>query len=270
MVRGLSSDADGPGGAHLMASDSRQSPVLLGVIALVVVAITVSLGNWQSRRALEKQSRQAAFAERGRDSVVTLDAGTVDAARLEWRRVRAEGEIDAAHTVLLDNRVHAGRPGYHVVAPLRLAGTSIHVLVDQGWIPQGATRAELPRVETPRGPVVVEGRAVVPSGRVFELKPQMPEFRSGERTVVQNVLLDRFAQASGLSLLPILVLQTAGPPEGPIRDWPAPSEGVEKHRMYALQWYSFAVLAIVLYGIFLWRRGARARREGTGTSGGPA
>jgi surfeit locus 1 family protein len=230
---------------------------VLGLVAVAVIALTISLGNWQARRAAEKSARQALLDARVREAPVALDARAVDASALEWRRVRLEGEIDAAHTMLLDNRVHAGRPGYHVVAPVRLAGSAMHVLVDQGWIPQGRSRAELPPVNPPSGRILIEGQAVVPSARVFELKAEAPQFRAGERTVIQNVLLDRIAQATGLQLLPILVLQTAGPPEGLVRDWPAPAEGIEKHRMYSLQWYSFAALAAVLYVVFLWRRARR-------------
>jgi cytochrome oxidase assembly protein ShyY1 len=34
--------------------------------------------------------------------------------------------------------------------------------------------------------------------------------------------------------------------DGLVRDWPAPEAGAEKHDAYALQWYSLAVLSVVL------------------------
>lgn len=235
-----------------MSSD--RSVWLLGLLALLVAALTVSLGRWQADRAEQKEARQRLQDERSRQPVLTLDAHSTDAAALQARQVRAEGEFDEARTVLVDNKVHGGRPGYHVVAPLRIAGSASYVLVNQGWIAQGRTRSELPDVPRAAGRVTIEGRATIAAKEVFELRAETVSFRPGERTVLQNLLLERFAQASGLTLLPIVVLQTDGPPGGLVREWPLPADGVDKHRMYSMQWYSFAALAIVLYLVYLVRR----------------
>ena len=60
-------------------------------------------------------------------------------------------------TILLDNKVYRGRPGYFVVTPLRLSGSSVHVLVNRGWIAAGARRADLPSVPTPAEEIEIEG-----------------------------------------------------------------------------------------------------------------
>ncbi len=95
-----------------------------------------------------------------------------------FARVRASGEYDAARQILLDNKVHAGQAGYDVVAPLRLAGSDRFVLVDRGWIAQGASRAQLPVVPPPEGRVTVIGRANLPPRRYLELSRE-PRHRSG-------------------------------------------------------------------------------------------
>lgn len=240
-------------------SNDRALTVGLGLAALAVMVLTISLGQWQAGRAEQKEARQQLFDARSREPALLLDARSTDAALLQARHVRAQGEFDAAHTVLIDNKVHGGRPGYHVIAPLKLAGSASYVLVNQGWVAQGRTRSDLPRVPAASGTVTIEGRAIIPPAKVFELKAETPAFKPGERTVLQNLLLDRYAQASGLALLPIVVQQTDGPPVGLVREWPAPAEGIEKHRMYSLQWYSFAALAAALYVIYLVRRRRIAR-----------
>jgi cytochrome oxidase assembly protein ShyY1 len=90
--------------------------------------------------------------------------------------------------------------------------------------------------------------AVVP-GAIYELAAAPPEGR-----VWQNLQLDRYAQWSGLALQPIVVEQTSGADDGLSREWPRPDAGVDKHRIYALQWYSFAALAAGLYVFFGFRR----------------
>src|SRR5207244_3970484 len=82
------------------------------------------------------------------------------------------GEYDAAHQLFIDNKVHAGRPGFHVVAPLRLAASSRYVLVDRGWIAQGARRSDLPVVPPPEGNVPVIGRVTLPPQHYVELPRQ--------------------------------------------------------------------------------------------------
>ena len=166
------------------------------------------------------------------------------------RTVRVTGEYDAVHQLLIDNKIHAGRAGFEVVAPLKLAGGSRYVLIDRGWIRQAARRAELPQVPPPTGMVTVTGRVNLPPRRYIELKAGPP---SGP--VWQNLDIDRIAAATGLLLLPIVVeqLEPMSAPDGLVRDWPPPDTGSEQHRGYMLQWYLLAALAIGLWLVLNWR-----------------
>lgn len=220
----------------------------LGMLALV--AVTVSLGNWQHHRAAEKEALAAQFQAAAATPAVVLTGEERDAARLLYRTVRATGEFDATHELLIDNKLHAGRPGFHVVAPLCFAATRRCVLVNRGWIAQGATRSNLPSTPLPAGSVTVEGRATVPPQRYLELDREDPRAR-----LQQNLDIGRVAAATGLDLLPIVIEESdpVVPPDGLLRDWPAPDFNVERHLSYMLQWYSFASLAIVLWLALNWR-----------------
>lgn len=220
----------------------------LGMIAFV--ALTLALGNWQRHRAADKEALAMQLSAAASEPPVELAAADADAKRLRFRSVRAKGEYDAARQLFLDNKVHAGRAGYDVLAPLRLTGSDRFVLVDRGWIAQGPRRAELPAVPPPAGPVTVIGRANLPPQRYLELGD-----RRNAGPLWENLDLDRIATATGLSLLPIIVEQTdpVAPPDGLVRDWPRPDLGAEQNRSYMLQWYSFAALAVVLWLSLNWR-----------------
>jgi surfeit locus 1 family protein len=225
----------------------RPRPLLL-LATLAFCALAVAAGQWQAGRAADKaqlQARQEALAQ---EPPVVLPAGAIQAADFVSRRVIAEGEFDARRAILLDNRVLNGRPGYHVVTPLRLAGSERYVLVNRGWVAAGRTRAELPTVPTPPGVQRIEGVAVAP-GPVYELGELPPE-----GPVWQNLVLERYAAWSGLAVQPIVVQQTTPAADGLAREWPRPDAGVEKHRIYALQWYTFAALAAAIYVFFGFRR----------------
>jgi surfeit locus 1 family protein len=121
------------------------------------------------------------------------------------------------------------------------------VLVNRGWTPQGASRAALPEVVPPAGAVTLLGRIALPATGFFELATE-----PATGPVWQNLDPARFIAATGVPVMPVMIEATATPigsegDDGLVRDWPAPDFGVDKHRIYSVQWYSFAGLAIVLW-----------------------
>lgn len=216
-----------------------------------MIALTVSLGNWQTRRGHEKEALQQRLDTLGKEPPVDLGAVMVDASVLDWRRVRARGRWLPDDVVLLDNRVHHSVPGYHVFMPLQLEGGKLSVLVNRGWVAAPAERSHLPTIPTPQGVVTVEGLAKAPRGKAFELAQ---DNSTGE--VWQNVSVERFRNAFKLDLQPIIVEQTNAVDDDLVREWDRPDFGIEKHRGYAFQWYSLAALTVVLY-VVLSLRGAK-------------
>jgi surfeit locus 1 family protein len=226
-------------------------PSLLPTLGLLLlIATTVALGNWQRQRAYDKQALRDQYEAASRAAPLALDADTpvaADPAQYRFRAVRAQGMYDAAHQLLIDNRVHAGRAGFDVVAPLKLEGAG-YVLVDRGWIAQGASRAALPQVSPAAGTVVVEGRINLPPARYLELGAD-----SNAGPIRENLDIARIAASSGLPLLPFVVEQTQDTGDGLVRDWPAPDFGIEQHKSYMVQWYSLAALGVVLWLALNWR-----------------
>ncbi len=217
--------------------------------ALAVIAVCIAAGNWQTRRAEYKQALADRLDARAAAPVAELGAVPVNGDAWQFRRVRVRGEYVPDKGLLLDNRILNGRVGYEVLTPLRLEGAAMHVLVDRGWVQAPPTRDRLPDVPTPRGVQEVEGVVVLPPERVFELGEGNPA-----GPVWQHFLMDRYARWSGLALQPVLVRQTNDAPDGLVREWTRPDTGVQKHRGYALQWYLFAILTVVLYVSLNFRR----------------
>jgi surfeit locus 1 family protein len=215
-------------------------------------ALTVALGLWQRQRAAEKDALQARFERLGAAAPRVLPARLVAADDYALRRVVARGVYADRFTILLDNRVHRGRPGYHVLSPLRIAGGDVHVLVDRGWVAAGRTRSDLPRVATPAGEQTVEGTATLPSGRVYELAPD-----TAAGPVWQNLVLDRYREWSKLELQPVVIQQTGAAADGLVREWDRPDAGADRHRAYALQWFALAALALLLYVVLNLERPGR-------------
>ena len=223
------------------------------VMAVAGCALFVALGNWQSRRAEEKLAAQRRIDALATAAPARLPGTLVAASEYAGRRVTVRGEYLSRHSVYIDNRVHKGVVGYHIVTPFRIEGADLHVLVNRGWVAGGPRRDRLPEVAAAPGPQTIEGLAVVPSGRTFELAPD-----AAPGPVRQHLAIERIGAETGLRLQPLVVQLTSDAKDGLVRAWERPDAGVNTHRAYALQWYALALLTAIVYLVLGFRRVAAA------------
>ena len=234
---------------------ARSWMVLLA--AVLGVALTASLGQWQLRRADQKQALVDALQSRAAmapvDGASLGQAGDSAANRegLLYRTVALQGRWLGEHTVYLDNRQMQGRPGFFVVSPMRLS-TGAVVLVQRGWVPRNFNeRTALPAVPTPSGEVQVQGHLAPWPSRIYD-------FGAVETGPIrQNLDFDAYRGQTGLPLLELSVQQSGAADDGLLRDWPVPASGIEKHHGYAFQWFGLSALIALLY---VWFQIVQVRR----------
>ncbi|MGA7951864.1 MAG: SURF1 family protein [Thiobacillaceae bacterium] len=213
-----------------------------GLAALFFFVLTLFLGNWQTHRAEYKRMLQARYDRGEHAELIHLGGQLQDKESLLFDRVEARGEFDQSGQILIDNRVVNGVAGYHVVAPLRINGSRLYVLVNRGWVAAGTDRSHLPFIPELKGQVRIVGIAVDPVTRYFEFAGAEP--RNG---VWQNLNFERYRRDFAKPLQPILIQQTSDTPDGLYRQWPRPDAGVATHVSYALQWYGLAATIVVLF-----------------------
>ncbi|PHV38738.1 SURF1 family protein [Janthinobacterium sp. BJB304] len=231
------------------------------VVMLLLVALGVSLAQWQQRRGDEKLARAARLEAGNQAAPLALTAVPLlpdDAQAIEYRRVTVTGRFVPAWTVYLDNRPYKGQAGFHVLTPFQIDGSAMHVLVAQGWLPRNnAERTRIPDYATPAGTVTITGIARLNAGHVMELGTATA---LAPYAIVQNADIGQLARASGLALQPFILEQTVDPAAAPaasqlpVRDWPAPDLGADKHRGYAFQWYALALMAFLFFVFTGFRR----------------
>ena len=224
------------------------------VATVLLVALGVSLGQWQDRRADGKIALQDKLAARASAAAVIVGPQALAREQVEYHKVSVAGQFVANFPLFLDNRPLGGKTGYYLVMPFKVAGSDMHVLVARGWLPRQAGDHELrPEISTPAGTVIVSGVAKGSLARVMQLgdpaavKPN---------ALLQNVDPVGFGAATGMKVQPFFIEQTApaGPGDELVRDWPAPALGVDKHRGYAFQWYALALMAFLFFVITGFRR----------------
>ncbi len=225
------------------------------IAAIIVIAIGVLLGNWQMRRAAQKEAIENKLSVRADAPPIELGITPIDVDNVEYRRLIVTGEFVRDWPVYLENRPYNGISGFHVLMPLRLAGSNRHVLVARGWLPRDpANRLQIPPIDTPQGKVRIEGVARSNPGQLLQLG-EPADLRPG--AIMQNLSVDEFAKASGLAMHGFIIEQLSDTSDGLIRDWPRPSSGIDKHLGYAFQWYALAAMTFIFFVVTGIRRGTR-------------
>src|SRR5574338_1331293 len=116
--------------------------IITTLLVIATAAGMARLGFWQLERLDERRAANASITAQINAPELMLNqalqAGSLDGnalSTMEYRSVTASGQYDPANEILLRNQVYQNMPGYHLITPLRIAGTDLAVLVDRGFIP---------------------------------------------------------------------------------------------------------------------------------------
>jgi cytochrome oxidase assembly protein ShyY1 len=232
---------------------------------IVVAAVCVRLGFWQLDRLEQRRSFNAEVRAALASDPAPLGDVLADG-DLAYRRVTVDGTWDPEHEVILFGRSLDGRPGNHVLIPL-VFGAGRAVLVDRGWVPSEVRSAP------------VGGDAAASAGDVTVDGIMLPSDDAGDDPVAGGTLP---AQVRSVD---VAALDAAIPSElvanayvllerqTPIQERPIPaplpelSEG--PHLSYAIQWFTFAAISLVGYGVLARpKRREIAARQPTSDLGG--
>jgi surfeit locus 1 family protein len=253
--------------------------MLVWLAATASIALTVSLGCWQLRRADQKRAAYAELQSRQHlrpwsNADWPCAVAPDDHALPQQRPVRLTGHWLAQRDVYLDNRPMDGASGFIVVTPLRLttvggsACADRVVLVQRGWVPRNAhERLQLPAVPTPEGEVQVVGRVLSSLSQAYQLGDEAVPLAGKGPLVRQNANAAFWSSWLGQAPLVGAVLQVQA--EDPAvaasmlrRHWPEPGQGQDKHLAYAAQWFA---MAGVIAALTLWFQVIRPRRSSSPT-----
>jgi len=219
------------------------------LLAVGACALFTSLGFWQWGRGVH---RAQDWAEREQHAAAPPIVATGERlGRLPPQvRVQVEGRYDGAHQLLLDNITRDGRSGYEVLTPLDLPD-GVTLLVNRGWVPFTGYRDRLPAVTIAAdAPVTVVGRLdQLPSAGLASGSVAPAADGPWPRVTAFPTNAD-LARALGRPVAAPVLRLDADSGEGYDRRWPLPGVPPERNFSYAIQWWSFAILALALF-VFL-------------------
>lgn len=233
---------------------------LLGhAVVLALVVVLVSLGLWQLRRLDERRDANAAVL-RGTRTTVALDdvlrPTDADVGDARYQRVTVRGRFDESNELLVRFRTDGGLPGYDVVTPL-VVESDAAVLVNRGWVPlelgdSWRERGTLP----PAGVVEVTGLV-----RAAEGDDRFRPAQDDGRLVVGSIATSGLEALLDRDLYPGWV-QLVEPDDASSYPEPldTPDLGEGPHLTYAMQWFAFATIALVGWGLLIRSSARRAGR----------
>jgi surfeit locus 1 family protein len=231
------------------------------VIASAAMAVLfVRLGFWQLHRLADRRAQNALVASRLAEPPAPLADIPRDTARAQFRRVRFAGTYDFAHQIVLVERIRDGAPGVHLVTPLRpdagVGGDTV-VLVDRGWVyaPDGMSVDEERWRESTHvdagGYVTVPGQGHGPAAigdvrlnRLRWLDRRVISQRIGRPVASYAIDIQTDSGAGTTAVVAGPGTSSASLERVPVRV-PPPTLDDGPHLSYAIQWFAFAVIAVL-------------------------
>jgi surfeit locus 1 family protein len=227
--------------------------MLFCAIAVVAAAVCLRLGFWQLARLREKVQRNAVIERQQRANPVRIADLARDTTGAHYRPVTVSGDYDYANELVVSGRTHQGSPGVELLTPVRLAGSDTAVLVNRGWVysPDGSSVDHARWREA-------ESAAVI--GYVQLYAPDAGTTAGADPRLVRRVSRSEIASKIPYPVAPYYVVQvdTVIRADRPARRaWPTLDDG--PHRGYAMQWFAFAVIAIVGAGVVVMKERTEGR-----------
>jgi surfeit locus 1 family protein len=213
------------------------------VVAVGVAALFARLGVWQLHRLAERRAFNAQFEHRLAAPPAPLDGIPSDTALAKYRRVRVHGTLDYDHQFVITGRSRDGAPGVFLITPLRPDSGGRAVLVNRGWVysPDASSVNAALWLEPER--TTVEGF----------IEPLPARTRGGSQSASNARAWRELDYARATAELPypiepytIVELATGPRPAGAPTRLALPEMDDGPHLSYAIQWFTFA--AIALYG----------------------
>lgn len=245
-------------------SPFRGGWLIATLAVLALAALFLRLGTWQLQRLAERRAANARLLARLELPPLLLDGSPLAVDAVELRRATVRGVYDYGQELVLRNRSLNGLPGVHVIVPLRITGSAVAVLVDRGWLPYELADPDTRPAyqDRPQGEVVVTGilrRSMVRSGPFSPadppLGPERPRLDAWHR-----IDIARIQEQVPYPLLAMWV-EELPQAETPAGRFPRPAPEIElsegSHLVYAIQWFSFALIALLGYGALYRHRTAK-------------
>ena len=215
------------------------------LLAMMLFIIFIGLGRWQLERADLKRDIQDRFVEQLQQpyKFMILEPKLNDS--FAYRKIKLQGFYRTDQLIFIDNKIHQGQAGYHILQPFFIENTQRAVLVNRGWVAADYDRALLPDIRPPVVAHQVKGVVTIPSTEGFRMGSV--EMTGNWPLRLPYIDLPKIQQGVEYELLPYVIWLAPEVQDYYVRDWKPVWSSPEKSEAYATQWFSFAAIIFILY-----------------------
>lgn len=212
--------------------------------------VLVKLGFWQLDRAELKTQLQSQLIERQASEPLTFDQilGTPTSESLTGYRLNASVGPVSENIFLLDNQVFNGRVGYLAIQAMQVSQEQPWILVELGFIPAGTDRRILPDIKAIDTTLTLNGKLYQKYANPMS-STLMPE--SGWPKRIQNLNIPEISKLLDKPIAPVIFQPDDIPGLNLPHPWTPIPLSAQKHRGYALQWFSMAIAFALLVLFFI-------------------
>lgn len=236
-------------------------PRVAGAIFVTLFCcLFILMGCWQLSRYREREHLQSVFSALSKRDPVPLKMGQKTKAPA-WQKVIFSGDFTLKKSVLLEHQVYRGAVGYRLLAvffPVKGRG----LLVDRGFVSKQqwqkmSASADYLATRTLSNMV---GVVYYPSKKGFTLGEMIKN--PGEWPILtQQVAIQAISQATHVRFYPFIIRLLPSSKAYLGGQLPGMQLNPLKHLNYALQWFSFALILLVGYGVLIYQSRRRDKAK---------
>lgn len=221
---------------------SIKVPFWATTLTILGVIVLCSLGKWQIDRLQWKQGLlqeiEAQYTRDADQNRLTINSNPI-------QRGVVNGHFIADKEFKIGPRTYDGKPGYHVITPLRIKDGS-HLLVNRGWIP----------LDLEKEAYEISNRSYHVVGLLRNPDTQNPF--TPENNIDEDIWywidFDAITKSKNIqNLWPAMLYAEENKKDFPIAAATKPQLRND-HLQYAFFWFSMAGILIVIYGLRFLRK----------------
>lgn len=230
--------------------------IFLQSFALVCIVLFTALGMWQINRANLKQSLEEDYlnflSDKSPPQLLNSMAQNLSLNELSelpnYSKIKIKGTYDFSKQIIRDNRFYNNQVGFFVFTPFILENTNIAILVNRGWVAMGENRSAFREKIAPNSEWIKKNNTI----EAFIYQPlnrfEIADYPLGNwPVIVQNLDYQKLKPYFDYELIETTARLLVTEQMGYIRDWKfQTATPKQKHQAYALQWFSFALIAFMI------------------------
>lgn len=218
------------------------------LLTLLGMAFFVRLGVWQLHRASYKEQLLVQFADANKAPLKPFVKISDKVSSTSFVHVQVSGRFILRHQYLLDDQFEKNQYGVQVFAPFRLLGGSRLLLVDLGFVAHGSETRNIPLLPAlPTGVVHLRGLYTAPPAAGLELGGNQLAKQIDWPKLTTYLKIGQVERDLGRPLFPGVLLTDPAPSVPYGRIWTPTFVPPARHQAYALQWFTFAMAALVIF-----------------------